>query len=67
MNAAWIVFLKEIIDNARDRRTLFSAFIFGPLFGPALFAVLVNVMVSQTMSSIEEGSYVGGRQFIRRQ
>jgi sodium transport system permease protein len=48
------VFRKELVDNARDRRTLFSAFIFGPLFGPLLFAVLVNVLVSQAVSSVEE-------------
>jgi sodium transport system permease protein len=54
MRAALTVLRKELIDNARDRRTLFSAFVFGPLFGPALFAVLVNVLVSQTVSSVEE-------------
>jgi sodium transport system permease protein len=54
MRAAFAVLRKELVDNARDRRTLFSAFVFGPLFGPALFAVLVNVLVSQTVSSVEE-------------
>lgn len=54
MRAALAVLRKELVDNARDRRTLFSAFVFGPLFGPALFAVLVNVLVSQTVSSVEE-------------
>jgi sodium transport system permease protein len=49
-----VVCLKEIAENARDRRTLFSAFIFGPLFGPLLFAVLINVVVVQTVSSVEE-------------
>ncbi len=51
MSAAGIVCRKEIADNARDRRTLFSAFVFGPLFGPVLFAVLVNLVVSQAVSS----------------
>src|SRR5690606_17297045 len=54
MRPAWTVCRKELVDNARDRRTLFSAFIFGPLFGPVLFAVLVNVVVSQAVSSIDE-------------
>jgi len=45
---------KEVLDNARDRRTLFSTLIFGPLFGPILFAVLINVMLSQTLSRIDE-------------
>jgi sodium transport system permease protein len=45
---------KELLDNARDRRTLFSALLFGPLFGPALFAVLVNVMVARTVTSMDQ-------------
>ena len=36
------VFLKEVIDNFRDRRTLASALIMGPLFGPLLFAFVIN-------------------------
>ncbi|HEX7080987.1 MAG TPA: ABC transporter permease [Gammaproteobacteria bacterium] len=54
MRAVLTVCLKELLDNARDRRTLLSAFVFGPLLGPLLFAVLVNVMVSQTVSTAEE-------------
>jgi sodium transport system permease protein len=53
MSPVWTVFRKEVVDNARDRRTLFSAFVFGPLLGPVLFAVLVNVLVSQTLSTAE--------------
>src|SRR5690606_39016711 len=53
MNAAWTVCRKEQLDNARDRRTLFSAFVFGPLLGPVLFAVLINVLVTQTVSTAE--------------
>lgn len=53
MNAAWTVCRKELLDNARDRRTLFSAFVFGPLLGPVLFAVLINVLVTQTVSTAE--------------
>src|SRR5690606_12007884 len=53
MSAAWTVCRKELLDNARDRRTLFSAFVFGPLLGPVLFAVLINVMVAQTVSTAE--------------
>jgi sodium transport system permease protein len=48
------VALKEIVDNARDRRTLFSALVFGPLLAPLLFAVLVNIVVARTVSSVEE-------------
>jgi sodium transport system permease protein len=48
-----VVCLKEILETARDRRTLFSLLI-APLIGPALFVVLMNVMVSQTLSSAED-------------
>jgi len=53
MSAASVVCRKELLDNARDRRTLFSAFVFGPLLGPVLFAVLISVMVSQTVSTAD--------------
>jgi sodium transport system permease protein len=48
-----IVCAKEILETARDRRTLFSLLI-GPLIGPIMFVVLMNVMVSQTVSSAED-------------
>ena len=53
MSAISIVCRKELLDNARDRRTLFSAFVFGPLLGPVLFAVLVSVLVTQTVSTAD--------------
>jgi sodium transport system permease protein len=49
----WIVCLKEVLETARDRRTLFML-LFAPLLGPALFAVLINVVVSRNLSSIDE-------------
>ncbi len=54
MTAVLHVFRKEILDNARDRRTLFSALVFGPLFGPALFAVLVTLTLEKTLSKADE-------------
>ena len=50
----FIVCRKEVIENSRDRRTLFSTLFFGPLFGPALFAFMINVMVSQALSGADE-------------
>ncbi|TVQ47776.1 MAG: ABC transporter permease [Gammaproteobacteria bacterium] len=49
----WTVVGKELLDNARDRRTLASALLFGPLFGPLLFAVLISVVIQQTVSDVE--------------
>ncbi len=45
---------KEVVENSRDRRTLFSSLFFGPLFGPALFALMINVTVSQALSGADE-------------
>jgi len=49
----WTVCLKEVLETARDRRTLFSLLI-GPLLGPALFSVVINIAVSQNLSSLDE-------------
>jgi len=48
-----VVCCKEVVENARDRRTVFSTLFFGPLFAPVLFAVLINVMLSQALSSLD--------------
>jgi sodium transport system permease protein len=42
MRALLAVFRKEFRENLRDRRTLFSALLFGPLFAPALFGALLQ-------------------------
>jgi sodium transport system permease protein len=43
MKAIWRVFLKEARENLRDRRTVISALIFGPLFGPILIASALSM------------------------
>ena len=48
------VFLKEIVDNFRDRRTLVSALLMGPLFGPILFAFVINLSVKQSLENADE-------------
>ncbi|MFO1468508.1 MAG: ABC transporter permease subunit [Steroidobacteraceae bacterium] len=50
MRAVWAVFRKEFLENLRDRRTLLSALLFGPLFGPLLFGFMVTRMLDQTVS-----------------
>jgi len=45
-----IVFLKEVMDNFRDRRTLMSALLLGPLFGPILFAFVINLSLKQSLT-----------------
>lgn len=44
------VFFKEVVDNFRDRRTMFSA-ILGPLFGPVLFVAVMTMSLSRAISS----------------
>ncbi|MGH8230084.1 MAG: ABC transporter permease, partial [Steroidobacteraceae bacterium] len=39
------VFRKEFRENLRERRTLFSALVFGPLFVPALLAVMLGLAI----------------------
>lgn len=46
MHAILTVFRKEALENLRDRRVIFSAFFFGVLLAPVLFA-LTTTMVSK--------------------
>ena len=50
MRALFTVFMKEFIENLRDRRTLFSALLFGPLFGPLMFGAMVTRMLDQSLA-----------------
>jgi len=44
---------KEILETARDRRTLFSLLL-GPLLGPLLFVTIINVAVSRNLSGLDQ-------------
>ena len=48
------VFKKEVVDNIRDRRTLASALLMGPLFGPLLFAFVINLSIERSLSDVEK-------------
>jgi len=54
MSALGTVFFKEIRDNLRDRRTLLSALLMGPLFGPILFAFVINLSLKQSLGEAGE-------------
>ena len=63
LNTIAAVWRKEVLDTSRDRRALLGTLLFGPLFGPVLFAVMINFSVSQQLSSVEEDvevAIVGG-------
>ena len=53
MNAVLTVCKKEILETLRERRTL-TSLLLGPLFGPILFTVLMDVMISRNLSSLDE-------------
>ena len=54
MRALLTVFAKEFLENLRDRRTLISALLFGPLFGPILFGAMVSRMLNQSVLESDE-------------
>lgn len=54
MGTLLIVFAKEFLENLRDRRTLLSALLFGPLFGPMLFGLMVSRMLEQSVIESDE-------------
>lgn len=53
MNTSLIVFLKEVRENLRDKRTLITALFTGPLIGPLFFVLIVNVMISRELTQAE--------------
>jgi sodium transport system permease protein len=58
MRTSLTVFAKEVIDNIRDRRTLASALIMGPLFGPMLFAFVINLSIERSLDDIDRSLQV---------
>ena len=54
MNHFLTVLLKEIRDNFRDRRTMMSALVFGPLFGPVIFAAVMTLTLKQATGAAEK-------------
>ena len=53
MRTLLAVFRKEVIDNFRDRRTLGSALLMGPLFGPLLFAFVINLSIERSLDDVD--------------
>ena len=54
MRTSATVFAKEVVDNFRDRRTLVSALLLGPMFGPILFAFVINLSIENSLSDVEQ-------------
>jgi sodium transport system permease protein len=53
MNAMLTVWWKEVKENLRDKRTVMSALIYAPLFGPIMFVILMNVQINHELSKAE--------------
>ncbi len=53
MRTLLTVFTKEVVDNFRDRRTLASALLMGPLLGPMLFAFVINLSIERSLSDAD--------------
>ena len=53
MNSAITVFLKEVRENLRDRRTVINTLFTGPLIAPLLFVLMINVMVTRELNKAE--------------
>jgi sodium transport system permease protein len=54
MNSFLVVFLKEVRENLRDRRTVLNTLLTGPLFAPLLFVLLINTVVTQEIEKAEK-------------
>lgn len=50
----WTVFRKEIIDNVRDRRTLLTVLVFGPLFGPLFYVGLMSAIINHQIADRDQ-------------
>jgi len=48
------VFLKEVKENLRDRRTLTSAFLTGPLLGPIILVMMLNITLNRQFDKAEK-------------
>ena len=54
MKSALIVFLKEIRENLRDRRTVINTLLTGPLFAPLVFVLIINTAVTREIEKADK-------------
>ena len=53
MRSALTVFLKEVRENLRDRRTVINTLLTGPLLAPAIFVLIINATISRELDKAE--------------
>jgi sodium transport system permease protein len=54
LRGIWAVFRKEFHENLRDKRTLLSALVFGPVISPILVAVLVQFLITRNVTQVDQ-------------
>ena len=54
MKATMTVFLKEVRENLRDRRTVINTLLTGPLMAPLIFVLLINTLVTRELDKAEK-------------
>ncbi|MGV6851856.1 MAG: ABC transporter permease [bacterium] len=54
LRAIKLIFLKETKDNVRDKRSLSSSLIMGPLLGPIIFAVMISFILKTEIEQAEK-------------
>ena len=54
IRAVFTVFSKEFRENLRDRRTVMTALLLGPLFGPVFFSVMLQLSLDRTRVGADE-------------
>jgi sodium transport system permease protein len=53
MRKYFAVFFKEAVDNLRDRRTLLTVLVFGPLFGPLFYTVMMQTVINRQVADLD--------------
>jgi sodium transport system permease protein len=54
MKSALIVFLKEVRENLRDRRTVINTLVTGPLMAPLIFVLMMQTLITRELSKAEK-------------
>jgi sodium transport system permease protein len=54
MRTILTVFAKEFLENLRDRRTVLTALLLGPLFGPIFFSVMLQLSLDRSRVGADE-------------
>jgi sodium transport system permease protein len=54
MKTTLTVFLKEVRENLRDKRTVMSALLYGPLLGPIIFVMIMHTVLTRELDKADQ-------------